>query len=209
MKQKKTALIIEDEPKMAKAITKGFSSPSEYDFQVKTASSLSDYVEKGLHEKPFDVTIVDLKLPTGGDRLSGLHVLWLLNSRKATFGDAITVVYSALPQVRNVVRAIQLGASDFVAKAECPPHKLLDKITALLREREEALVRARELDYVLAKNWQEWQAKYAGQVVALVCQDIVASGNSRVEAFLAYEQQLDALNLLPGTLSSPAVLHAS
>jgi len=186
-KEKKTILIVEDEASVAEAIREGLARSSAYDFEVKVARTPRELLGNEFHEKRFDIYLVDLKLSSGSS-FTGLRIV--LN-RSLQSPGSLTIVYSAYPQVVNVVKAIQFGAADFVSKIECPPHELVARIEKLLDDLQCSLQRREELDALIEQRSEEWKKEHTGKVIAVVDKKVRASGATRLEALINYEELLE------------------
>jgi len=77
---------------------------------VVTAENGLDAIEK-LKEQTFDLILLDIEMPG----LDGYGVLTYLNSQ-AELRDLPVIVISAADEMDNIVRAIELGAQDFLPK---------------------------------------------------------------------------------------------
>jgi DNA-binding NtrC family response regulator len=185
MKDKKRVLVVEDERTMAETIAEGLRRSPVYDFEVAVAESPRDCLAKGFEAGQFDVYVVDLQLTQGERSFFGQKIVAV---RAFETPGALTVVYSAYPSVENVVRAIQSGAADFIAKAECPPHQLPARIERLLDEQRRSVERQQKVDALVRQHGREWRQKYAGQVLMLVDGGVAAAGRSRLEAYVRYEE---------------------
>jgi two-component system nitrogen regulation response regulator NtrX len=128
-KAKRRILIVDDEPSVLLEVAAGLRR--EYD--VVTASS-ADAAEQALSQQRVDLLLTDLKLP-GRDGLS------LLETSKAASADLPVVVMSGHGTIEDAVRAIRLGAADFLEKPFGPDRLLLTveralELKALQRENE-------------------------------------------------------------------------
>ena len=186
-KERISVLVLEDEVGVAGMLKEAFSRSEKYAFHVQVAENESDYLKKGLDRKDFKVAVVDLNLKEGGLTFSGLCVF--LRSREVP--DALTVVYTGFANLWKAVRAMQLGANDFVSKAEVPPHELVQRIESMLDERLRRLSRPAQLEKILDAHWEKWHKKFKGQFLILVEDEVVASGFTRLEALLKYNDEFD------------------
>jgi two-component system nitrogen regulation response regulator NtrX len=128
-KAKRRVLIVDDEPSVLLEIAAGLRR--EYD--VVTASN-AEAAEQALSQQRVDLLLTDLKLP-GRDGLS------LLETTKAASADLPVVVMSGHGTIEDAVRAIRLGAADFLEKPFGPDRLLLTveralELQALQRENE-------------------------------------------------------------------------
>jgi DNA-binding NtrC family response regulator len=184
MKEKKTILFIEDEKEMAEVIVEGFKRSSIYDFKIEIAMNLKECVKKRLDKREFDISLIDLRL-TEESRLFGLDLISICSFN---YPGSLIIVYSAYPQIPNIVRSIRLGATAFISKAECAPHELIGKIEKLLDEKKHNIERKERFAKLIENNYKEWLEDYAGQVIVVVGDEVVASGKSRLEAMVRYDE---------------------
>ena len=185
MKETKTVLIVEDEEAMAGAIAEGLARSSAYDFQVEIATSPRDYLKKRLDSRTFDVHIIDLELVEGRVRLCGLMVI-AIRSREHV--GALILAYSQYDQTPNVVKAMELGATDFIPKRDCPPHKLVTRVEQHLDEGRRRLERVLVVEQLVADHQEEWSKQYPGEFIVLVEGEVVTSGATQLEALVKYDE---------------------
>jgi DNA-binding response OmpR family regulator len=112
-------LVIEDKPEMIRILTDYVLGPQGY--VTSAASNGEEGLRMALSEEP-DLIILDLKMP----KMSGLQVLQSL--KKLQYPVPVIVV-TAYGSEEVVVRALRLGADDYVAK----PFKLDEMINAIER----------------------------------------------------------------------------
>ncbi len=104
-------------------------------FEVETAADAAAGL--ALAERPFDVFLVDLRLPPSNEADEGLRLLAALRKRRP---DAAVVVMTGESERKWALRAVELGAYDFFEKP-------FDKAELLL-----VLRRALERSRILAEN---------------------------------------------------------
>jgi len=112
-------LIIEDKPEMIQILTDYVLGPQGY--VTLAASNGEEGLRMALSEEP-DLVILDLKMP----KMNGLQVLQTLRELK---GLIPVIVITAYGSEEVVVRALRLGADDYVAK----PFELDEIINAIER----------------------------------------------------------------------------
>lgn len=117
-------LIVDDEPD----ITHLFENfLSDLGYQIDTATVPEDAIE--LFEKEdFDVAVLDINMP----RISGLK---LLEQFKQTSPELIVIMVSAIQDTDIVVKCIQHGAYDYLAKPIIDLNQLQIRITRGLSEK--------------------------------------------------------------------------
>jgi two-component system KDP operon response regulator KdpE len=114
-------LVVDDEDEMRRALQTGLVHS---EFQVRTAADGEEALAIAAGWTP-DVMLLDLGLPG----ISGFEVLTRLRSR----GDRTAViVVSVMPDEQDKVRALELGADDYMVKPFGIP-ELLARIRAVLR----------------------------------------------------------------------------
>ncbi len=114
-------MVVDDEPEMQRALRVGLGY---HDFQVRTAASGEEALRQVPGWRP-DVVLLDLGLPG----LDGFEVLRRLRQRD---DRAAVIVVSVMPDERDKVRALDLGADDYVVKP-FGMDELVARIRAVLR----------------------------------------------------------------------------
>ena len=138
-------LVVDDEVEMQRALRAGLGY---HDFDVKAVGNGEDAVREAAAWRP-DVILLDLGLPGA---LDGFGVLQAL--RPAT--RAAVIVVSVMPGERDKVRALDLGADDYLVKP-FGTEELVARIRAVLRRQVdvsagEPVVRAGDLEIDLARR---------------------------------------------------------
>jgi DNA-binding response OmpR family regulator len=111
-------LVIEDDLAVGKVLTVSLQLARHDVRLARDVSSAADILRS---EDSFDAVLLDVNLPDG----SGLDILRLL--RHDLGKDTPVLVLSALKQEDNVVRALELGANDYITKP-FGPRELLARI---------------------------------------------------------------------------------
>ncbi len=114
-------LIVEDDDIVADAVTRGLTSA---EWSVRRVAS-AEAALTALAEEDFDLAVIDVGLP-GSD---GLTLIRRLRSAKRTLP---TLVLTARCTLADRVKALDLGADDFLAKPFAPA-ELAARCRALLR----------------------------------------------------------------------------
>jgi two-component system KDP operon response regulator KdpE len=149
-------LVVDDEPEIRRALRTGLGY---HDFDVRAVETGEEALEQVVGWRP-DVVLLDLGLPV----LNGFEVL----SRMRQLGTrAAVIVVSVMPDEKDKVRALDLGADDYVVKP-FGMQELSARIRAVLRRQAalaegEPVVRARDLELDLARR----QVQVAGRQVHL------------------------------------------
>jgi two-component system KDP operon response regulator KdpE len=136
--------VLDDEVEMQRALKTGLSY---HDFDVRAVGSGEEALREAAAWRP-DVILLDLGLP-GMDGFATLRAL-----RPAT--RAAVIVVSVMPGERDKVRALDLGADDYVVKP-FGTEELVARIRAVLRRQAdvssgEPVVRSGELEIDLARR---------------------------------------------------------
>jgi len=114
-------LVVDDEPEIRRALSTGLGY---HDFEVRAVESGEEALEQAAGWRP-DVVLLDLGLPT----MDGFEVLARLRSGGSR---AVVIVVSVMPDERDKVRALDLGADDYVVKP-FGMNELTARIRAVLR----------------------------------------------------------------------------
>ena len=119
----KKILIIEDD-----SFLQGLAAGklSKDGFQVLTASTGEDAVKIADSENP-DFVLLDLVLPT----MDGFTVLEKIRSN-AALAKTPVIVFSNLSEDKDIARARELGATDFMIKSNFTLDESSDKIKSIL-----------------------------------------------------------------------------
>jgi DNA-binding response OmpR family regulator len=116
-------LVIEDEPEMAKLLSRGLQ---EEQFEVSVARDGQSALEM-TSCKPFDVILLDVMLP----RVNGLEVARQLRGREQ---ETPVLMLTARDSLHDIVKGLDAGADDYLTK----PFsflELLARIRALVRRK--------------------------------------------------------------------------
>jgi two-component system KDP operon response regulator KdpE len=138
-------LVVDDEVEMQRALRAGLGY---HDFDVRAVGNGEDAIREATAWRP-DVILLDLGLPGA---LDGFGVLQAL--RPAT--RSAVIVVSVMPGERDKVRALDLGADDYLVKP-FGTEELVARIRAVLRRQVdvsagEPVVRAGDLEIDLARR---------------------------------------------------------
>ena len=119
-----SVLIIEDDSTFAQII-EGFLTKNN--FEVTTVSNVAKALKLIAHED-FQLLLIDYRLPDG----TGIDVL---NHRRETGLTVPAIIMTSFNDVRTAVKAIQLGAADYITKP-INPDELLMIISNALQKKE-------------------------------------------------------------------------
>jgi two-component system KDP operon response regulator KdpE len=149
-------LVVDDEPEIRRALRTGLGY---HDLDVRSVGTGEEALEQLAAWRP-DVVLVDLGLP----EMDGFEVLARLRERGSR---AAVIVVSVMPGERDKVRALDLGADDYVVKP-FGMEELMARIRAVLRRQAavvkgEPVLRAGELELDLGHR----QVRVAGRAVHL------------------------------------------
>jgi two-component system, OmpR family, KDP operon response regulator KdpE len=137
-------LVVDDEVEMQRALRAGLTY---HDFDVRAVGSGEEALREAAAWRP-DVILLDLGLP-GMDGFATLQAL-----RPAT--RAVVIVVSVMPGEKDKVRALDLGADDYVVKP-FGTEELVARIRAVLRRQADVssgqpVVRSGDLEVDLARR---------------------------------------------------------
>ncbi len=117
-------LLIEDDT----LIVKIYSTRLKADgFTVVSADNGEDGLAVAEKEQP-DFILLDVMMP----KMDGFHVLETLRS-KPELKSVPIIVYSNLAQESEMQKAIQMGATEFIVKANISPTELVNKIKSYVK----------------------------------------------------------------------------
>jgi len=139
-------LVVDDEPEIRRALRTGLGYHA---FDVRTVETGGEALTQAAGWRP-DVVLLDLGLPG----MSGFEVLAQLRQRG---NRAAVIVVSVMPDETDKVRALDLGADDYVVKP-FGMEELSARIRAVLRRQTaaavdgEPVVRAGDLELDLARR---------------------------------------------------------
>ncbi len=144
-------LIVEDEPKVAKALKQGLAAEG-YEVAVAPTGEEAFF---SLHAETFDLVLLDLMLP-GRDGLEILRTLRLRGVRTPV------LVLTARDTVEDRVRGLDEGADDYLVKPFAFPELLARIRTLLRRGRPDEVLRLKaadlDMDLVTRKTARAGQA---------------------------------------------------
>jgi two-component system, OmpR family, response regulator RegX3 len=110
-----TILVVEDEESYQQALSAGLSREG---FHVELASNGVDALRRFM-EHPPDLVVLDLLLPT----MSGIEVC----QRMRAIAPVPIIIVSALNSEADIVRGLELGAEDYIAK----PYRLRELVARI------------------------------------------------------------------------------
>ncbi len=127
-------LIVDDEISVRTSLAEWFSVDG---FAVETAED-GHHALKSLESGPFDIVVIDLKMP-------GMDGITLQKPVRELDKDAAIVILTAYASVETAVEALKLGAFDYITKP-VDPDDLSNVIRNILKQKElkEENVRLRE-----------------------------------------------------------------
>ncbi|MBW1751701.1 MAG: sigma-54-dependent Fis family transcriptional regulator [Deltaproteobacteria bacterium] len=105
MDKKMSIMIVDDEEIVRESLFHWFK---KYGHLVETASSALEALEK-LEEYPFQLLFVDIKMP-------GMDGIELLENIKQTYPDTIVIIITAYGSIESAVKAMRIGAHDYLLK---------------------------------------------------------------------------------------------
>jgi len=105
MDKKLSIMVVDDEMIIRESFLHWFE---KYGHVVGTASSGAEALEK-LETFPFEVLFVDIKMP-------GMGGIELLERVKADYPDTIVIIITAYGSIETAVKAMKMGAADYLLK---------------------------------------------------------------------------------------------
>ncbi len=120
MDEKLNIMIVDDEMIVRESLFHWFQKSGHF---VETASSGPEALDK-LETYPFELLFVDIKMP-------GMDGIELLEKVKAEYPDTIVIIITAYGSIESAVKAMKLGASDYLLKPFKPDHLslVMERIT--------------------------------------------------------------------------------
>jgi len=117
-------MIVDDEKIVRESLFHWFTKIGHY---VEKASSGFEALEK-LEKSPFDVLFVDIKMPA----MNGIE---LLEKVKTEYPETIVIIITAYGSIESAVRAMKLGASDYLLKPFKPDYLslIMEKISQQIK----------------------------------------------------------------------------
>ena len=105
MEKKMSIMVVDDEEIVRESFFHWFK---KYGHVVETASSAFEALEK-LEKYPYQLLFVDIKMP-------GMDGIELLEKVKQAYPDTIVVIITAYGSIESAVKAMRIGASDYLLK---------------------------------------------------------------------------------------------
>lgn len=109
MCEKNRILIVDDDETVRRSYLRSLESLSN---NIEAASD-GDQALQTMEEKPFDVVLLDMRMP-GRDGLSVLRTI------KQKWPESEVVIITGYPTVASAKEAVRLGAYDFMSKPVAP-----------------------------------------------------------------------------------------
>jgi DNA-binding NtrC family response regulator len=111
MDEKMSVMVVDDEAIVRESLFHWFK---KYGHVVETASSGFDALEK-LETYPFQLLFVDIKMP-------GMDGIELLEKVKTEYPDTLVIIITAYGSIESAVKAMRIGATDYLLKPFKPEH---------------------------------------------------------------------------------------
>ena len=105
MDEKMSIMVVDDEEIVRESLFHWFK---KYGHMVETASSGFEALDK-LETYPFQLLFVDIKMP-------GMDGIELLEKVKTEYPDTIVIIITAYGSIESAVKAMRIGASDYLLK---------------------------------------------------------------------------------------------
>ncbi len=151
---KKKILMIEDDLELAEILTEYLE---QFDFDIKVEDDPFKAVSI-LNLEPFDLVILDLTLPG----MDGLEVCESIRERQ----DIPIIISSARSDVTDKVKALELGADDYLPKPY-DPRELEARIQSVLRRYEQKAKNKSENQSDFKCDKETMTITYKGRVIDL------------------------------------------
>lgn len=170
---KSKILIVDDDIELCQEISQFLESDK---YEVKTAHLLREAEERYAEFQP-DIVLLDLKFPDG----SGLE---LLKKIKNEYPEPIVVMLSAYGTISTAVKAIKLGAENFLTKPVDPDYLLimLEKLAEQKHLRNRLVIQDLELadrrKMIIGKSKKMQEVLQTGQKAALRDVTILITGET-------------------------------
>jgi two-component system, NtrC family, response regulator AtoC len=140
-------LVVEDDPLQRKAL---HDLLTKWGHDVTTHEAIVD-ARRALAERPYDLVLLDLSLPDG----DGMAFLEELKGAGAGRIDSDVVIITAHTDVGNAVRAIKIGAYDYLTKPY--EQEYLSKIVRNICAKAELSRRVKTLSKYTSRGGDVWQ----------------------------------------------------
>ncbi len=105
MDKKTSIMVVDDEEIIRESLYHWFK---KYDHMVETASSGPEALDK-LEKYPYQLLFVDIKMP-------GMDGIELLEKIKQEYPDTVVVIITAYGSIESAVKAMRIGAHDYLLK---------------------------------------------------------------------------------------------
>ena len=105
MDEKMSIMVVDDEEIVRESLFHWFK---KYGHVVETAASGVEALDK-LEQHPFQLLFVDIKMP-------GMDGIELLEKVKTEYPDSLVVIITAYGSIESAVKAMRIGASDYLLK---------------------------------------------------------------------------------------------
>jgi len=132
MSNKMSIMIVDDETVVRESFLHWFEKIGH---RVESAASGIEALDK-LAQAPFEVMFVDIKMP-------GMNGIELLEKVKSEYPDTTVVIITAYGSIESSVKAMQMGAADYLLKPFKP-----DQLTLVMEKIAQQKKLVREYDYL-------------------------------------------------------------
>jgi len=132
MSTRMNIMIVDDEAVVRESLVFWFQKGGH---RVKAAASGSQALER-LRRRPFDIMFVDIKMP-------GMNGIALLEKVKTDYPDTSVVIITAYGSIESAVKAMKIGAADYLLKPFKP-----DQLTLVMEKIVQQKKRFQEYDYL-------------------------------------------------------------
>jgi len=169
--QSRCVLVVDDDPRICRLLTRFLTAEG---YTAESASN-GQAMKQAMRARPFDLVILDLRLPGGED---GLSLAQQLRSQS----NIPLIILTGLSDNVDKVVGLEVGADDYVTKP-FDRRELLARIRSLLRRA------ASRPDEATPRNNQGSVVRFAGWTLDLGSHDLVSARGKSVE-LTSYEYEL-------------------
>ena len=126
MDKKKHIILVEDEETLANLIEAGLKKEG---YEVEVARDGKEGLRSIEEGKP-DLVLLDMMLPS----MNGYEILEALNKKNGPDGFPPVIVISNSGESVEVSKILELGAKDYLIKAEFTPGEIVEKVKGVLAQ---------------------------------------------------------------------------
>lgn len=173
-------LIIDDEETPRNALKRAFEAFQGRTFDVKTAET-SEEAAMEIAKCKFDVITVDIMLDKDSEEEIGIDLL-KEGMILASCRDAVKIVVTAYPTFERCVKAMRLGAWDFIQKSPGYQQRAVQSAVERLDELEFTSKQEAEIlgDW-LPMNENFLRKQFSDEYIAILDKSVIAHGKTMID----------------------------